>query len=91
MTTRRQLAPIDLSSAVVEGLTVGEFQFVGRSSATPKDSVVDGRSLQIPRQSDATPGIVADRLHFAEPAPTPLKWADTARGFRTTRQLIVAN
>jgi len=73
-------APMDLSSALVEGLTAGEFQFVGRGSATTKDSAVDGRSLQIPRQSDSTPGIVADQLRFAESTPTPLKWADTSRG-----------
>ena len=71
--------PIDPSSIVVEGLTAGDFQFVGRGAASPKDSTIDGRSLQIPRQSDATPGILADRLRFAESAPASLKWADTSR------------
>ncbi len=57
---------IELSSAVVEGLAVGEFQFIGKSGLAVRDSALDGRSLQIPRRSDVPPGIVADRLHFAQ-------------------------
>jgi hypothetical protein len=71
---------MDQPSAVVEGLTAGEFQFVGEEGGTPRNSAINGRSLQIPRQSDATPGIVADRLPFARLAANPLKWANKSRG-----------
>jgi eukaryotic-like serine/threonine-protein kinase len=57
---------IELSSAVVEGLAVGEFQFVGKSGPAARESALDGRSLQIPRRSDVPPGIVAERLPFAQ-------------------------
>ena len=57
---------IELSSAVVEGLAVGEFRFIGKSGLAVRDSVLDGRSLQVPRRSDVPPGIVADRLLFAQ-------------------------
>jgi hypothetical protein len=63
---------IELSSSVVEGLAVGEFQFIGKSSLTARDSALDGRSLQIPRRSDVPPGIVAEQLPFA-PVPTALE------------------
>jgi eukaryotic-like serine/threonine-protein kinase len=71
---------MDSSSALVEGLSAGDFQFVGEALTASRDSMVDGRSLQIPRQSDATPGIVADRLPFAQTPPTALKWADDSHG-----------
>jgi eukaryotic-like serine/threonine-protein kinase len=57
----------DLPNAVVEGLAVGEFQFLGTSALTARDSAVDGRSLQIPRRSNVPPGIVAERLTFILP------------------------
>jgi hypothetical protein len=57
---------IELSSSVVEGLAVGEFQFVGKSGPAARESALDGRSLQIPRRSDVPPGIVAERLPFAQ-------------------------
>jgi eukaryotic-like serine/threonine-protein kinase len=63
---------IELSSAVVEGLAVGEFRFIGNSGLSARDSALDGRSLQIPRRSDVPPGIVAERLSFA-PVPTTLE------------------
>lgn len=59
----------DLSNAVVEGLAAGEFQFVGKTGTTPRDSAVDARTLQIPRRSDVPPGIAADRLSFLPTAP----------------------
>jgi hypothetical protein len=71
-----QIAPersaIELSSAVVEGLAVGEFRFVGKSGLSARDSALDGRSLQIPRRSDVPPGIVAERLPLAS-VPTALE------------------
>jgi eukaryotic-like serine/threonine-protein kinase len=70
----------DPLSAVVEGLSAGEFQFVGAGGQSPRDSMVDGRSLQIPRQSDATPGIVANRLPSAKAALPALQWAEKPRG-----------
>ena len=63
---------IELSSAVVEGMAVGEFRFIGKSSLSARDSALDGRSLQIPRRSDVPPGIVAERLPLA-PVPTALE------------------
>lgn len=64
----------------VEGLAVGEFQFAGHEGTTPRDSMVDGRSLQIPRQSDATPGIIAERLPLAKAASSALRWANQSQG-----------
>ena len=51
---------------VVEGLAVGDFRFAGPSGLSASSSVVVGQSLEIPRCSDVPPGIVPDRLAFAE-------------------------
>jgi hypothetical protein len=61
----------ELANAVVEGLAVGEFEFVGRSVLTVRDSAVERRSLQIPRQSDLPPGIVAENLAGVAPSKQP--------------------
>ncbi|HEV3298567.1 MAG TPA: serine/threonine-protein kinase [Planctomycetaceae bacterium] len=57
--------PFDSTGLVVEGLAVGDFQFVGPADADPAASSVDRRSLAIPRQSDEPPGIVPERLASA--------------------------
>ena len=55
-------APAMPHTAIVEGLTAGEFQFVGKAGSRPGTSVIDFRSLQIPRRSEDPPGIAADQL-----------------------------
>jgi eukaryotic-like serine/threonine-protein kinase len=57
--------PFDSRGLVVEGLAVGDFQFVGPADSAPAASSIDRRSLAIPRQSDEPPGIVAERLASA--------------------------
>jgi serine/threonine protein kinase len=52
----------ELPNAVVEGLAVGEFQFVGRAGHSARESLIEQRSLQIPRRSAVPPGIVAETL-----------------------------
>jgi hypothetical protein len=65
--------PFDSRGLVVEGLTVGDFQFVGRADSAPAASSIDRRSLAIPRQSDEPPGIAAERLASA------IGWSESAR------------
>jgi hypothetical protein len=57
--------PFDSRGLVVEGLAVGDFQFVGPPDTAPAASSIDRRSLAIPRQSDEPPGIVSERLASA--------------------------
>ncbi len=64
---------LESRGVVVEGLTAGDFQFVGPIGRTPASSAIDRQSLAIPRQSDEPPGIVAARL------PSLLGLAQTAR------------
>ena len=75
-TTKRTAA--DLSNALVEGLTAGEFGFLGDADSSARHSAIDRRSLQIPRRSEESPGIVAKR--FADgPLLTP---AEIEQGHR---------
>jgi serine/threonine protein kinase len=60
----RQMKALDSHSLLVEGLSVGDFRFVGQGRS-PASSAIDGGSLAIPRQSDELPGIIADRLSDA--------------------------
>jgi hypothetical protein len=69
----------ELPNAVVEGLAVGEFQFVGLAGLTARDSAVDRRSLQIPRRSDVPPGIIPESLTIVLPA-VPQVRVDPERG-----------
>jgi serine/threonine protein kinase len=55
-------AAANLSIALVEGLTAGEFLFVGDADSSAHNSAIDGRSLQTPRRSDVSPGIIAKRF-----------------------------
>jgi hypothetical protein len=73
-------AATSLEQSSVEGLAAGEFQFAGREGPTPRDSMVVGRSLQIPRQSDEIPGILANRLPVLMDSPTAQQWADKSHG-----------
>jgi hypothetical protein len=57
-----QARPFDSRGLVVEGLAVGDFQFVGPADSAPAASSIDRRSLAIPRQTDEPPGIVSERL-----------------------------
>jgi serine/threonine protein kinase len=70
----------ELPNAVVEGLAVGEFQFVGKTGLAARDSTVNRRSLQIPRRSDVPPGIVAESLAIVLPPAPPQARVDRARG-----------
>jgi len=70
----------ELPNAVVEGLTVGEFQFVGQAGPMARDSIVERRSLQIPRRSDVPPGIVAENLTVALPSAPSQARVDRERG-----------
>jgi serine/threonine-protein kinase len=69
----------ELPNAVVEGLAVGEFQFVGQAGRTVRDSTVDRRSLQIPRRSDVPPGIIAENLTAVSPQSLPQARVDRER------------
>jgi serine/threonine protein kinase len=60
-----RVTPLDSRGMAVEGLTVGDFQFLGPPGAAPSDCSIDRRALAIPRQSDEPPGIVAPRLASA--------------------------
>jgi hypothetical protein len=53
--------PVDSRGLVVEGLAVGDFQFVGPPGELAA-SAIDRQSLAIPRQSDEPPGIIPQRL-----------------------------
>jgi hypothetical protein len=55
------VTPVDSHGLVVEGLAVGDFQFIGPFGA-PAASAIDRRSLGIPRQSDEPPGVIVTRL-----------------------------
>jgi eukaryotic-like serine/threonine-protein kinase len=57
--------PLDSRGLVVEGLAVGDFQFVGPIGGSPAASAIDRQSLAIPRQSDEPPGIIVSRLTSA--------------------------
>jgi eukaryotic-like serine/threonine-protein kinase len=61
----KQVMPVDFRGLVVEGLTAGDFQFVGPIGASPAASAIDRQSLAIPRQSDEPPGIIVSRLTSA--------------------------
>jgi eukaryotic-like serine/threonine-protein kinase len=61
----KQVTPLDARGLVVEGLTAGDFQFVGPIGASPAASAIDRQSLAIPRQSDEPPGIIVSRLTSA--------------------------
>jgi eukaryotic-like serine/threonine-protein kinase len=66
------VTPVDARGLSVEGLAVGDFQFVAATPAAGADSAsslaqaaasaIDLRSLAIPRNSDEPPGFVASRL-----------------------------
>jgi hypothetical protein len=67
------VTPLDARGLSVEGLAVGDFQFVatippaiadpaGSLAQTAAASAIDLRSLAIPRNSDEPPGFVAARL-----------------------------
>jgi eukaryotic-like serine/threonine-protein kinase len=56
-----QVKSLDSRSLVIEGLAVGDFQFVGHGRS-PASYAIDCGSLAIPRQSDEPPGIIAERL-----------------------------
>jgi serine/threonine protein kinase len=58
------VTPLDSRGLVVEGLAVGDFQFVGSDAAAASASAssIDLGSLAIPRNSDEPPGFVAARL-----------------------------
>ncbi len=67
------VTPVDARGLSVEGLAVGDFQFVaptppanadpvGSLAQTAAASAIDLRSLAIPRNSDEPPGFVATRL-----------------------------
>jgi hypothetical protein len=68
-----KVTPVDSRGPVVEGLTAGDFQFVGSISSSPAASAIDHQSLAIPRQSDEPPGIIVSRL------PSALGVVQTAR------------
>ena len=57
--------PLDSGGLVIEGLTVGDFRFVGSVGGPAGASAIDRQSLAIPRQSDEPPGIIAARLASA--------------------------
>jgi hypothetical protein len=57
-----KVTPLDSRGLTVEGLTAGDFQFVGPIGASPAASAIDRQSLAIPRQSDEPPGIIVSRL-----------------------------
>lgn len=57
-----RLFPVDAASAPIEGLSAGEFQFVGPAGFDPKNSSLARDSLQIPRESEELPGIVPKGL-----------------------------
>jgi hypothetical protein len=68
-----KVTPLDSRGLAVEGLTAGDFQFVGPIGASPAASAIDRQSLAIPRQSDEPPGIIVSRL------PSGLGLVQTAR------------